>query len=459
MTDALRALQIGDEKRAPAEGRSRRSGAGRWLLAGSAGAAITAVAIGFAFWLRPSPVHVRVMTVSAERRASGVRLTAGGYVHHRRLVNVVARVSGVVSSLRVDEGDTVKEGDLLGTLDDRELSLQAAEARANLASVRAALAQLTAGTRPEEIAEARAKAEALGLTAERMDRELERARILADAGALSVQAAQTAETESRVSRKTYQAAQQALAAMQAGARPEALAAARAAVDAARARLDHALELLSRTKIRAPLSGRVLRKFLDVGSTVSFGLPYVEGYSTLAPGSPVVSIGELDGLEATADVNQTDLGRIPPGGAVDVRADAFPGRSHRAHVLRVSPRADRSKNTVEVTVRFDDPVPAELSQDMSVKLEFLSGPPPAAGPLEPQVPASAIVRRGDAPALFVVEKGRAHLRRVSLGAAVAGHVPVKEGLAEGDAVVVSPDEPLREGLRVVPESVPANGGEP
>jgi HlyD family secretion protein len=361
--------------------------------------------------------------------------------------------------LRVDEGDTVKRGELLGTLDDRELSQQVAEARASLASARAELALLTAGARPEELAEARAKADALGLTADRMDRERERARVLAAAGGISVQAMEQAEAESRVSRKTYEAAQQALALVQAGARPQAIQVARATVDAARARLEHALDLLDRTKIRAPLSGRVLRKFLDVGSTVSFGLPYVEGYSTLAPGSPVVSIGELEGLEATADVNQADLGRIPPHGAVEVRADAVPGMSHPAHVLRVSPRADRAKNTVEVTVRFDDPAPVELSHDMSVKLDFLSAPTPAASPVEPQVPASAVSRSSGEPAVFVVEKGRIHLRRVSLGVVVAGRVPVKEGLAAGDAVVVSGTEPLREGLAVVPENVPANGGEP
>ena len=189
---------------------------------------------------------------------------------------------------------------------------------------------------------------------------------------MSAQVGEGAQTDSLIASKTLDSAAKGLELLEAGPRPEVISAAQAAVEAAQARLARATNQLGRTEIRAPLSGRVLRKFVDVGATVSFGLPYTEGYSTLGPGSPIVAIGQLEGLEATADINQTDLGRLSLGEKVEVSADAFPGKTYPAHVARFSPRADRNRNTVEVTVRFDDPVPGELVHDLSVKLSFVGG---------------------------------------------------------------------------------------
>lgn len=340
MSDPLHALQIGEEQRGPAGARRTRRGR-RVLWIG--GAAVTAFALAAVAWARVGPHPEVAPAVPPPPADTPVRsaLSAGGYVRHTRIVNVVPRTSGVITSLRVQEGDLVRAGDLLATLDSREAADQLAEARAEL--------------------------EARELAAERAGRERERAHVLTAEGVLARQSFEQADTESRVSLK--------------------------AAAAARARVARASELLERTRVRAPITGRVLRKYLDVGSVVSFGLPYAEGYSTLAAGSPIVSIGQLDALEATADVNQTDLPRVSAGGPVEVRADAFPDRTWHARVLRLSPRADRNKNTVEVTVRFDEPSPGELSQDMSVKLTFLT--PQADGPQHlPAAAPTGPVAKGD-----------------------------------------------------------------
>ncbi len=402
MTDALRALQIDEQQRSPGRAGSSHSVRKTWI---AAAAALAVVVLSTAAWrtARPRPRPVHVVTVSRAGATPRGTLTAGGYVRHARIVNVVPRISGVITSLRVAEGDIVRQGDLIATLDSRELA--------------------------DQLVEARADVEARDIAAERAGRERERSKVLADEGAVSVQAFEQADTESRISRK--------------------------AAAAARARLAHASELLDRTKVRAPIAGRILRKYLDVGSVVSFGLPYAEGYSTLAAGSPIVSIGQLESLEATADVIQTDLGRVAIGGPVEVRADAFPGRSWRARVLRLAPRADRNKNTVEVTVRFDEPAPTELAQDMSVKLSFLAEEAPLAA-AERTVPASAVLARAGGHAVFVVEGGRARLRPVVVGAPKGDVVPVKDGLVDGEVVVVSQLESLKDGTAVVTESATANG---
>lgn len=342
MTDSLRALQIGEDQRLPPRTRVRRRGRTLLWIGGLAAAAIALSAVGWARFDRHRPAASALAPPPPEPISARAALTAGGYVRHARVVNVVPRISGVITSLRVAEGDVVHAGQLLATLDSREAAHQVAEARADV--------------------------EARDLAADRAGREGERARLLAAEGFLAVQAFEQADTESRLTAK--------------------------AAVAARARLARATEFLERTRVRAPIAGRVLRKFLDVGSVVSFGLPYAEGYTTLAPGSPIVAIGQLEALEATADVNQSDLARVTVGGPVEVRTDAFPDRSWPARVLRLSPRADRNKNTVEVTVRFDEPAPADLAQDISVKLTFLSPPQPETTQHQPAAAPAVRAALGD-----------------------------------------------------------------
>lgn len=382
MTDVLRSLEITDDQRAsPSAPTGRWRSRTRWLALLAAGAC----AAGAATWWtatrsKPAPAHEAAPTSSVAQTRGG-HLAAGGYVRHARVVNVVPRVSGIVATLRVSEGEIVHQGDILATIEPDDLQHQAAESRAELRAAQARLAELAAGARREELASARAQVDALRLMASRLDRDRSRSSALAESGAISLQVRESADSESLAANKNLEAAQQSLALLEAGTRPEKIASARAAVDAARARLARVEELLRRTEIRAPLDGRVLRKFVEVGSTVSYGNPYVEGSSTLGPGSPILAIGQLQGLEATADINQTDLGRISLGEKVEIRADAFPGQTYQAIVARFSARADRNKNTVEVTVRFDEPAPLELAHDMSVKLSFLG----ADRPIHPDKP--------------------------------------------------------------------------
>ena len=136
-TDPLRALQIGEEQRSRSREPSiHRKRSTRWTSA----AALGAVVIAAAAWLglRPRAIPVQVMTVLPATSANGGLLTAGGYVRRARVVSVVPRVSGIITMLRVSEGDVVREGDLIATIKDEELTQRVAEGRANLQAVQRA---------------------------------------------------------------------------------------------------------------------------------------------------------------------------------------------------------------------------------------------------------------------------------------------------------------------------------
>jgi multidrug efflux pump subunit AcrA (membrane-fusion protein) len=144
-SEVLRSLQIAPEQRAGASLRKRSShvplGAAVIVLAA------VAVAASLLFAGRSRPIPVQAATVVSDPSEGGSCLKAGGYVRHARIVNVIARVSGVVATLRVGEGDVVKEGDVIATLDRSDLEKQVAESRAELAASQARLAELRAGRR------------------------------------------------------------------------------------------------------------------------------------------------------------------------------------------------------------------------------------------------------------------------------------------------------------------------
>ena len=189
MSDLLEGLRIerGRDERTVLRTGPRRLD--RWrgrlgLLVGAGLALLLAVA-GISHVLATRPVRVEVATAtSAVAGTPAPVLTAGGYVRAARIVYVAPKVAGRIAELPVREGDEVAAGDVLAAIETRDLTLEAIEARANRDLAQASLEMLETGSRPEEIAEARARLEAAALAKEKAEREFARAKALFDEGIL-----------------------------------------------------------------------------------------------------------------------------------------------------------------------------------------------------------------------------------------------------------------------------------
>lgn len=397
-------------------------------------------------WVRSRPLVVETVTVrAAAAGAPAVTLTAGGYVRASRVVYVVPRVPGRIASLSVREGDVVNAGDLVAVIDGSDLDQEAAEARANLELAQATLEKLQSGSRPEEIGEMTAKADALAFAKERTAREVARSRALFDAGLISAQSLDEAVTMDHVSARSLESARQALALVEKGPRAEEIRIARAARDAARARAAGAANRRGYARVTAPVSGRVLRRFRYAGDLVSPEVPYVEGNETLAAGSPVVSLADLSEPEVSADINETDIHAVRLRQPVEVVPSAWPDEVIRGVVTLISPRADRNKNTIEVKAALEAP-PRPLPVDMSVKLRFLEEPgAPRSKGL--QVPSRAVVERAGRHFLWVASASRASARNVELGGRDGDLVTIVRGVAPGETVIVSRLPELEDGKKV------------
>lgn len=284
-------------------------------------------------------------------------------------VDVCPEVGGRIVSLQVEAGEQVKAGQVIAVLDQAQLQAQVEGARAALARARAHLEDLEAGAREEEKGEAAAALEQARVSRERAARDWERVAALYEAGAVSEQERDRARTALELAEAQLKAAEQRLALVEAGARPGVIAQARQEVRQAQAALAQAEVALSRTVIRAPVSGTVLLKNFEVGEIA-------------APGVPVVTLADLRQMWLRLYLPEPDLGRVKLGAEVEVSVDSFPNRTFRGKITEISQQA-------EFTPKFVQTKKERVNLVFAVKVLV----PNPEGLLKPGMPADAVIHTG------------------------------------------------------------------
>lgn len=258
-------------------------------------------------------------------------LTLYGNVDVREL-SLGFRQGGRVTALHADEGDRVKAGELLAELDDEPLQNALAAARAGVDQAQATLARLEAGSRPQEIEQAKeAERQAAAVFSSRQ-LEFNRLKELANSGATSQQALDSARYALDEARARLGAARATLSMLEEGPRQEDISAARAQLESAKAHAAQAETALSDARLVAPSDGEVLSRVVEPGAMVQ-------------PGSPVFSLALRDPVYVRAYVSEPHLGEVSPGTAVLVTADGN-DRQYRGQVGFVSPRAEFTPKTVQ-----------------------------------------------------------------------------------------------------------------
>jgi len=210
---------------------------------------------------------------------------------------------------------------------------------------------------------------------------------------------------------------------------------------AEARLALARVALGHTVITAPISGTVIRKIRDEGEFLTIGVT-AEG----APGSAVVTLADLSAIDVVLEIGETEIRQVERDAVALVTPEALRDRRYLADVIEIAAMADRQKGVVPVKIRIRDPDP-ELLPDMTAVVAFLEEPPRGEIEVLPALPASAVVRQGDASVVFVVEDERVRAVPVRTRRVDEEWVVLLEGPEEGTYVVESPPEGLGSGQLV------------
>jgi RND family efflux transporter MFP subunit len=356
---------------------------------------------------RGAPAAVEFATVAAAYPSASVSvLNATGRVVAARRASVSSKGTGRLEWLGVQEGQIVKEGDVIARLENRDVQAQREQAAAQVQAARANLAQGMA-----ELDDAQAS--------------LKRAQDLASQKFISGSALDTAEARYNKARATIESL-------------------KAQIAVAEANLRVAGVTFDQTLIKAPFTGIVLTKSANVGDIVT---PFSSASGTTGA---VVTMADMETLEVEADVSESSIAKISVSQPAEIQLDAFPELRLLGEVSRIVPTVDRSKATLLVKVKFVERDPRVLP-DMSSKITFLSRAltPEERKPV-PALRTDAIVKRDGKDFAFVVTKDkdgeRVQQTAVSVGAKVGDLVRV-DGLAPGTRVVAAPTARLADGARV------------
>jgi HlyD family secretion protein len=266
-----------------------------------------------------------------ERATDNTLRIAGNIEAHESAVSF--KVPGRIVDLPVQEGQYVNKGDLLARLDDDDYRQQVSVDEATIRTREAELKLALAGSRKQEIQAAKQS-----LIDARSDLELKRAEFRRRQALLSEQAVSqedvhSAETSMKRAEATYQRSKETYDQIVEGTRKEEIAVRRANLQLAQEHLEMAQVNLSYTVLAAPISGVVLVRQAELGEVV-------------APGTPVVTIADVDRLWMRGYINETDLGRVRWDQPATVRTDTYPAKDYHGRVSFIASQAEFTPKSVE-----------------------------------------------------------------------------------------------------------------
>ncbi len=271
-------------------------------------------------------------------------LRASGYVEATE-VRVAPEVGGRIVHLAVDEGDRVSAGTLIARLETADVELAIRQAQAGRDQALAQLRLLQAGSRSQEIRQARAQVLSAEADVRAADAELsaatadlQRFEALLEANAGSRKQRDDAATRRDVAsarvaaaRQRTQGAREALATLEAGARPEEIAAARARLSAAEAQIAVLEKNRTDAALMSPVAGTITAKLADQGEVI-------------APRSPIVVVTDLDHAWANVYVDEPIVPRLKIGQKVALFTDA--GQRIEGTLTYISPKAEFTPRNVQ-----------------------------------------------------------------------------------------------------------------
>ena len=325
--------------------------------------------------------QVKGVTVEPIMRQSAPLIyEVNGTIKAETVSTVSSRIMGEIRKIHVSEGSKIKKGQLLVTIDDRDM---VQKVRAAQKGYEEAQSMLQSAMEQSKLA----------------DKTFGRLKELYNKNALSEQEYDQANTRQKVSTNELERA-------------------RAMLKRAESSMEEAKLYMGYTKLLAPIDSVVIKKHVSSGSMA-------------APGTPLVTIEDSSAFKLEVNVDAKYHNDIKPGTSVEVE---FPSLDEQctAHVARVIPNINPATRTFTVEIKSGDSKPEGMRTGLYAKVSFEVGQDTLI-----MVPKDAIVRRGQLEGVFVViDNNLVVYRLVRTGRAFNEMTEVVSGLNEGDRVITA-----------------------
>ena len=401
---------------------------------------------------KPSPVAT-VSVESASFKLLPRHLEVTGSIWAWDPLSIGSEINGLrIGSVDVEEGDSVRKGQTLATLNSSVISAQLEQARARLRSSEASLLRAIQPNRPEDIRSLRAaveeaeanvaQREALLVQAQanlaNAEQNARRFQDLAKQGAVSQLDAENRQTTAQTSTALVHNAQQAvvaakfaleqskqrLAMAELGGRREDVEISKATVAEQRASVQQLEAQLAQTVIRAPADGLIYKRDAHIGDIT-------------AVNKSLFSLMRDHRLELRADVPEIDLQKIQPGASVHLCSYADSSLSINGRVRELCPLVDSS--TRMGTVRIDLPFTSKIRPGMFVRGEVDLGQSSTL-----TVPARAVLTRDNQSFLFTLNGDKARRQEVKVGTRTEQLAEIVSGVSAGQPVIIDGAGFLKDG---------------
>ena len=240
-------------------------------------------------------------------------------------IQIGSELSGKIRSVNVEEGDTVRKGQVLAVLQNDDYRAEVLSARAQVLAKEATLRKVINGARTQERSEALSTVRRAEAVMNNARSEMDRRQRLFDAGVISRDEFERYAREYDVAKANYQENVEHHSLVDDQAREEDRSFAEADLQLARAQLEQAQARYEKTVIKSPIDGTVLRKHHRSGESVS--------NSSTVP-DPILTVGDKNVLRVRIDVDETDVNKIRVGQKAYVTADAYGKQKFWGQVVRV-----------------------------------------------------------------------------------------------------------------------------
>lgn len=284
-------------------------------------------------------------------------------------VEIGSEVTGKIERFFIKEGDFVKKGDLIAVLDNRDIKAKLREAETQTAVAMAKLAEVASGSREEEIRKAAAALEGAAAEMRLASAELERYERLHKQEFVSQTDLDQRKAAYKVALSRVKEAEEAKILLEKGPKQETLKLNEDMVKQAEATAEYYRRLLDKTIIKAPISGKVLRKYAQEGEVVNL----VSAETSLA------AVADMENVRVNAEVDETDIGRIKVGDPAEVTSDAFPGKIFKGEIQEIfdyvgarkvkpnNPAKNLDMKVVQVKILLKEKAPFKLGMTVDVKI--------------------------------------------------------------------------------------------
>ena len=398
----------------------------------------------------PNPVAVGTARITEAKVTPEVTLVGTVTAIRRSIVG--SPVEGRVSKISINAGDHVGMesgnsdeppcGATLAQLDTEAITIEIAAARAELTRLQHELAELKAGSRPEELAQTKARLEAARDASEHAESRYRRTQELNRQNAIASQELDSARAEAFAAKQELIAASAFHDLTMAGPRKENIAQTTAKVDQQQQEISRLETQLRRHTIRAPFEGDVVRKLAEVGQWLNRG-------------EPVAEIIELDPIDIIVHVPETLVTQIETGDKVLLAFDALPDgtRSFEGTIHGIVSSADQRSRTFPVRIRLANPTHGStyLLRDGMLARATIFGHPRSTL----LVPKDALILGGPSPVVMIAhaENGQEPVAmqvEVEPGVSREDEIEVRGDLKPGQQVIVNGNERVQPGqpLRLV-----------